>query len=154
MSILSLLFFRVCLSVLIDHVPSFVFIKRDGYSFLAESSGYCSIVHSILFSLLFSLFSLVTLWIKILASIQFNSIQFVHIHFHSYIFHALHTHFDEFLCSEHIAAVSCVTSAMDNTIIISGSDDSSIILSSFSTGKLVWNGHMLFFSRSIRLSVF
>lgn len=40
---------------------------------------------------------------------------------------------------EHIAPVICVTSAMDNTIIISGSEDSSIILSSFSTGKLVCN---------------
>ena len=38
---------------------------------------------------------------------------------------------------EHIAAVICVTCAMNNTLFISGGDDSSIIISSLSTGKLV-----------------
>lgn len=37
----------------------------------------------------------------------------------------------------HIAPVSCVTSALDNSIVISGSEDSSIIISSLETGKLV-----------------
>uniref|UniRef100_A0A6B2E988 Putative conserved secreted protein n=1 Tax=Phlebotomus kandelakii TaxID=1109342 RepID=A0A6B2E988_9DIPT len=38
---------------------------------------------------------------------------------------------------EHIAAVICVTYALNNTYIISGGDDSSIIISSMETGKLV-----------------
>lgn len=37
----------------------------------------------------------------------------------------------------HVAPVSCVTTALDNTIVISGSEDSSIIISSLETGKLV-----------------
>lgn len=37
----------------------------------------------------------------------------------------------------HTAPVSCVTSALDNSIVISGSDDSSIIIASLETGKLV-----------------
>lgn len=132
------------MSVFIDHVPSFVFIKRDGYSFLAESMGYCSRLFDIIFIITFpSFFSPgKTMNKNVLASIQFV---FVHTHSFSFIHISYITHFVEFLCSEHIAAVSCVTSAMDNTIIISGSEDSSIILSSFSTGKLVWNCHLFLF---------
>lgn len=66
-----------------------------------------------------------------------------------FIFFIFHSLIDCFACfllycaeifhREHIAAVMCVTSAMNNTLIVSGGDDSSIIISSFSSGKSVSN---------------
>lgn len=38
---------------------------------------------------------------------------------------------------EHIAPVLCITSALNNSIIISGGDDSSIIITSLANGKVV-----------------
>lgn len=38
---------------------------------------------------------------------------------------------------EHIAPVLCITSALNNSIIISGGEDSSIIITSLANGKVV-----------------
>lgn len=39
--------------------------------------------------------------------------------------------------TEHIAPVLCVTSALNGTVIVSGGEDSSIIISSITNGKVV-----------------
>ena len=38
---------------------------------------------------------------------------------------------------EHIAPVLCITSALNNSVIISGGEDSSIIITSLASGKVV-----------------
>lgn len=47
------------------------------------------------------------------------------------------TVYDAPACREHTATVLCVTSALNNSLIISGGEDCSIVIASFSTGKLV-----------------
>lgn len=39
--------------------------------------------------------------------------------------------------AEHIAPVLCVTNALNNSVVASGGEDCSIIISSLATGKLV-----------------
>lgn len=38
---------------------------------------------------------------------------------------------------EHIAPVLCITSALNNSVIVTGGDDSSIIITSLANGKVV-----------------
>lgn len=39
--------------------------------------------------------------------------------------------------TEHIAPVLCITSALNNSVIVSGGEDSSLIISSLANGKIV-----------------
>lgn len=64
------------------------------------------------------------------------------IYFHDNLFREFHMNvhlfmFSSIYSSEHIAPALCATLALDNKYVISGSDDSSIIVALLETGKLV-----------------
>lgn len=40
-------------------------------------------------------------------------------------------------CSEHIAAVMCITPALGGSVVVSGGEDSSIIVANINTGRRV-----------------
>lgn len=54
-----------------------------------------------------------------------------------YLISLFHTVRSWFVNSEHIAPVLSVTTALDNTVVVSGGEDSRIIVTSLKTGEVV-----------------